>query len=236
MRTRAKGSANSAVFAYKPGSLFEEHFPLWDMYSKEEEVVAQWKWITTVRYKTGDYVPAFGAYPVSITEHANTGKPVTLTRIYVPSRYRPMLRLLNFKQAWHSFCLTMPAPKKLKKSNQGEVLHQERQHRYEVWIDGNKRNIIYCDSIRNEFFRWIEGRYYGGSDAKGIKPRVNTMDDNQSCHLIENWLVHEILIQSHVPSRINLWMPLRSNAKRLKRLRSVFELGVADFVTLMSLT
>jgi hypothetical protein len=111
--------ATRSDMVYEPLALYEAHFPRWDIYSKEEEVRAEWEWITTVRYKTGDFASKLGAFPIYMTERANTNKSLTVTRIYIPARYRPILRLLNFKQVWDMFCLSMPGPKKAKSVSQG---------------------------------------------------------------------------------------------------------------------
>jgi hypothetical protein len=219
---------------YQPLALYHGHYPLWDIYSKEEEVRDHWEWITTVRYKTGDYATKLGAFPIYMTERANTNKSLTVTRIYIPSRYRPMLRLLNFKQAWHMFCLTMAEPRKPKPSVKEVIPYQELARRYEVWIDGARRNIIYCDSIRNSFFEWVEKTYYGGSSAVDIEPRVKPMNDNQSCNLLENWFVHEIVINAHIPAGVNQWLTDKQNKKYLVRLKNVFNLGMTDFATNIS--
>jgi hypothetical protein len=132
------------------------------------------------------------------------------------------------------YCLSMPEPRKPGKSVES-IHYQELASRYEVWADGMRRNIIYCDSIRNSFFAWIEDTYYDGSSAVDIEPRVKSMDNNESCKLLENWFVHEIVIQSHIPSGINLWLSEKENRKFLSRIKNVFNLGMAGFATIMSL-
>jgi hypothetical protein len=105
-----------------------------------------------------------------------------------------------------------------------------------VWIDGARRNIIYCDSIRNTFFGWIEETYYGGTSAIDVEPCVKNMGDDQHCNILENWFVHEIVIRSHIPPGINGWLSEKPNKKLLRRLRNVFDLGTTYFATNMSLT
>jgi hypothetical protein len=202
---------------------------------KDEAIVDNWEWITTVRYKTGEYTSRLGAFPIYMTEHVNTNKSLTVTRIYIPSCYQPMLQLLNFKQAWHMYCLSMPEPRKPGKLVEALIHYQELASCYEVWVDGMRRNIIYCDSIRNSFFAWIEDTYYDGLSAVDIELRVKSMDNNESCKLLENWFVHEIVIQSHIPSGINLWLGNKENRKFLSRIKNVFNLGMAGFATIMSL-
>jgi hypothetical protein len=41
---------------YKLGALYKVHYPVWDIYLKEEVIVDQWECITTVHYKTSEYV------------------------------------------------------------------------------------------------------------------------------------------------------------------------------------
>jgi hypothetical protein len=228
--------ATRSDMVYKPLALYEAHFPRWDLYSKEEEVRAQWEWITTVRYKTGDFASKLGAFPIYMTERANTNKSLPVTRIYIPARFRPMLRLLNFKQAWHMYCLSMPEPTKPKASVKEHIPYLELARRFEVWIDGARRNIIYCDSIRNAFFEWIEDTYYGGTSAIDVEPRVKNMGDDQQCNILENWFVHEIVIQSHIPPGVNAWLSEKSNRKFIRRLKNVIDLGMTGFATNMSLT
>jgi hypothetical protein len=227
-----KGTRSDMV--YQPSALYKDHYPLWDIYSKEEAIRTQWDWITTVRYKTGDYASKLGAFPIYMTERANTKKSLTVARIYIPSRYRPMLRLLNFKQAWHMFCLSMREPRKPKPSVKEVIPYVELARRFEVWIDGARRNIIYCDSIRNAFFGWIEDTYYGRSSAIDVEPRVKTMADDQHCNILENWFVHEIVIKSHIPAGINLWLCDKKNKRLIKGLQNVFDLGMMGFATNMS--
>lgn len=233
---KKKAKSRATRKQYQLGGLYEAHFPRWNIYSNDEAIVDQWEWITNVRYKTGEYVPRLGAYPIYMTEHANTNKSLTVTRIYIPARYRPLLRLLNFKQAWLIYSLSMPEPRKPKKPIDGVTPHGEVKRRYEVWFDGLRRNIIYCDSIRNSFFEWIEETYYKGSNATDIEPRVKSMEDNKSCNLLENWFLHEVVIQSHIPSAIHYWNSDKKNKKFIRDLRDVLNIGMAGFTTIMSLT
>jgi len=81
-----KGSKSDKM-VYQPGALYKQHYPLWNVYSRDEAVVDNWEWITTVRYKTGEYTSRLGAFPIYMTEHANTNKSLTVTHIYIPSHY-----------------------------------------------------------------------------------------------------------------------------------------------------
>jgi hypothetical protein len=211
---------------YTAGGLFSTHWPLWDIYNKEAAIISEWEWILSVRFRVGDYDEKFDAYPVKITEHANSSSATTITRIYIPAKYRPILRLLQSKLCWHQIALTMPEPLLKAKANINEqtaYAHQKR--RYEVFIDGARRNIIYCNSIRQSFFYWIEDNYYGGSDATGKLPKVKPMSREHRCLMFENWMMHELLIKGHIQTQIQFHMADRKQRKEWKSVLDVFNLG-----------
>jgi hypothetical protein len=79
-------------------------------------------------------------------------------------------------------------------------------------------------------------RHYGGTSAIDVELRVKNMGNDQQCNVLENWFVHEIVIQSHIPPGVNGWLSDKPNEKFLKRLKNVFNLSTTDFATNMSLT
>jgi hypothetical protein len=211
---------------YVPGGLVEDHWPLWDIHAKLTEVVNSWEWIQNVRYKVGDYDTKLDAYPVSFTEYANTTTATTTTRIYIPARYRPIFRLLQSKLCWHQLAYSMPAPVLKRNASYNECMEFAlRKARYEVWYDGAMRNIIYCNSIRESFFHWIEGKYYQGRSAIGKHPDGTKMSRQHKCILIENWMMHELLIMEHTDIGVKIWMSDESNVDLWNRTRDVFRLS-----------
>ena len=211
---------------YKAGGLFATHWPRWDIHSKAPEVVDQWEWIQSVHFKTGDYNDMLDAFPVMVTEHSNTSMATTTTRIYIPTQYRPILRLLNCKMAWHQVALTMPQP--MLKHNADEeqrLTHKIHLTHYEVWTDGAMRNIIYLNSIRESFFAWVEKQFYRNKNATGKLPNVKKMSRDKRCVMLENWMMHELVIQAHVPNQINPFMADKSNRRKWRAMTDVFELG-----------
>jgi hypothetical protein len=212
---------------YKPQALYLAHWPQWDIHSKVSEVVENWEWIISVRYKVGDYDDARDAYPVYITANANTTNALTTTRILVPAKYRPILRLLNAKMAFQLVCLGFrPNSKRLPAEGEDmEIWRRQCDFRHEVWDDGVKRNIVYLNSIRESFFNWVEDNYYGGLDATGRQPTTKKMDRKPRCILLETWLMHELLAKSHVPSDIYSWLHQEKNRKAWMRVKDVFKLG-----------
>ena len=62
------------------------------------------------------------------------------------------------------------------------------------------------------------------------------MGDDQQCNILENWFVHEIIIESHIPPGINLWMSDKSNQNFIEHLKNMFDLGMTGFATNMCLT
>jgi hypothetical protein len=211
---------------YNPFALFESHWPKWDIYAKEPGVVTQWEWIQSVRLKTGDYNKKLDAFPIMITEHANSNMATTTTRIYVPAHYRPILRLLNSKMAWHQVALTMPMPMLKRRATSTELLvHKMKMTRYEVWIDGAMRNIIYCNSIRESFFDWIEQKYYMNRNATGKLPTAKRMSRVHRCNLLETWLMLELIVQGHVLSEINHYFAEDECKAAWNEVTDVFELG-----------
>ena len=205
---------------YQLGGLYNTHWPTWDVNSKRADIVSRLKSITEVRYRTGDYAKAHHAFPLYISEPAGASTTTT-TRIYIPTHYKPILRLLNAKMAWHILCLTFGTPRKAK--NTTRLAHKVAMRRYEVWIDGARRNLLYCDSIRESFFRWIEKVYYGRQDARGIIPKPSKMDNSKRCVEIENWMMHELLVKAHVKHEIRLWR--HNNKKTWANVHDVFDLS-----------
>ena len=218
-------SQSGPVTPYWLGGLYAAHWPTWDVNSKRANIVSKLKYITEVRYRTGDFATAHQAFPLYITEPAG-GSTSTTTRIYIPKRYKPILRLLNAKMAWHILCLTFGAPRKSK--NTLPLDYRVSMRRYQVWIDGARRNIIYCDSIRESFFRWIEEVHYGKQDARGIIPKPPKMDSSKRCNMIENWMMHELFVKAHVRHEIRLWV--KENRRRWDKIQDVFDLGWYSFL------
>jgi len=230
MPPKANSKAQKVKAAPKPkyvaGGLVKDHWPVWDIHANLTEVVENWNWIQTVRYKVGDYDTKLDAFPVSFTEYANTTMATTTTRIYIPAKYRPIFRLLQSKLSWHQIAHSMPAP-----IPKGKASYEEstdillRRARYEVWHDGAMRNIIYCNSIRESFFHWIEDTYYRGQSAIGKRPGVAKMSRDHDCMLIENWMMHELLILGHTDMQIKFWMSDKHNVALWNRTGDVFRLG-----------
>lgn len=215
---------------YKLSGLYEKHFPEWNIDSKQAEVVDRLQWAINVRYKVGEYSKTHKGFPIYIKGDGRaSASALSTTRIYIPARYRPILRLLNSKMAWHKVCLTIPAPQKPKDPNMDYNIietHALQTRRHSVWRDGARRNIIYCSSVRESFFEWVEQEYYGGKDATGLVPRQSPMDGSKRCIEIENWMMHELVAKTHILSEIRLWSSLRSsNQDRWRKIRDVFDLG-----------
>lgn len=208
---------------YQLGGLYKTHWPEWDVNSKAEHVTASFDWTMSVRYRTGEYSPSHKGYPIYITEHANSSSATTTTRIYVPARYRPILRLLNAKMAWHMISFTVGSPKVNKDHTEKDAVAKRR---YEVWMDGVRRNIIYCGSIREAFFEWIEIEYYGGKEATGLVPKPLPMDGTKRCIDIESWMMHELVVGHHVRPEILLWGSTPENVQRWQAIGNVFDLGL----------
>jgi hypothetical protein len=216
-----------ASTAYVPGGLVANHWPKWDVHAKTIEVVNNWAWIQGVRYKVGEYDTKMDAFPVSITEYANSTVATTSTRIYIPARYRPIFRLLQAKISWHQIAYSMPAPLVKNGKKTGDALREEirRKYRYEVWIDGTMRNIIYCNSIRDSFFHWIEDTYYRGANATGIRPSVQKMSREPRCWILENWLMHEFIILGHTDLDVTIWKSDPTRVERWDNIKNVFNLS-----------
>jgi hypothetical protein len=62
------------------------------------------------------------------------------------------------------------------------------------------------------------------------------MDDYQPWKVLESWFFHEIIIQSHILSGINLRMGNKKNQVFFSKLKNVLDLSMAGFTTIMSLT
>ncbi|KIM74589.1 hypothetical protein PILCRDRAFT_92537 [Piloderma croceum F 1598] len=215
---------------YVPGGLVETHWPIWDIHSRETRVVDTLDWIQNVRYKVGDYDTKLDAFPVSFTKYANTTTATTTTRIYIPAIYRPIFRLLQSKLCWHQIAYSMPAPiLKRKASNNEYTDFLVRKARYEVWHDGAMHNIIYCNSIRESFFHWIEDTYYRGNSAIGKRPGGTKMSRGRRCILIENWMMHELLIMAHTNMGVKIWMCDKDNVRLWDGTRDVFSLNWDKF-------
>jgi len=223
-----KNSKKPAPTGYVPGGLIATHWPKWDVHAKATEVVNNWKWIQTVRYKVGPYDTKMDAFPVRITEYSNSKVATTTTRIYIPAIYRPIFRLLQAKIGWHQIAYSMPAPSVKRGENATDADRAEemiRKSRYEVWNDGTMRNIIYCNSIRESFFEWIEKTYYRGANATGKSPSTQKMSREPRCWMLENWLMHEFIIKGHTDLAVNSWKSDSSEVKKWAKIENVFELG-----------
>src|SRR5882762_8113110 len=210
---------------YKAGGLFATHWPTWDIHSKAAEVVDQWDWIQSVHFKTGDYNDKLDAFPVMVTKHANSNMATMTTHIY-SYKILSILHHLNCKMVWHQVALTMPQP--MLKHNADEeqrLTHKMHLTHYEVWTDGAMRNIIYLNSIHESFFEWIEKQFYRNKNATGKLLNMKKMGRDKHCVMLKNWMMHELVIQVHVPNQLDPFMADKLNRKKWRAMTDIFKLG-----------
>ena len=227
--SKVQTKQKTKALQYVAGDLVRKHWPTWDIHAKVTEVVENWHWIQNVRYKVDDYDTKLDAFRVDFTEYSNTTTATTTTRIYIPAIYRPIFRLLQSKLCWHQIACSIPEPTLKRNASENEYTDfLVRKGRYEVWRDGAMRNIIYCNSIREGFFHWIEDTYYSGNSATGILPSETKMSRDERCLLIENWMMHELLIRGHTDTEVNVWMSDKRNVKLWEKTGDVF--GLSEYV------
>ncbi len=67
-----------------------------------------------------------------------------------------------------------------------------------------------------------------GNSATGILPSETKMSRDERCLLIENWMMHELLIRGHTDTEVNVWMSDKRNVKLWEKTGDVF--GLSEYV------
>jgi hypothetical protein len=171
------------------GDLLKEHWPDWDINSRDGAVEGRLKEVLGTRYTSGEQVNAYKAYKLKLDAHPTLSPG---NKLFFPARYRPIVRFLNHKIAYLMVIASMPC------------LLQENdiQDCWKIFVDGVKRNIIYHASIRNAFYNWVRDTYYTGLDDRRQIPSKMPMKF-QRCPVLDSWLVHEYVLEGdHSPQRV----------------------------------
>lgn len=112
-----------------------------------------------------------------------TTKGAKKLRIFVPSRYANVLRMLNAKIRFYQDVYT-------EEQQNYSGFNEKEQKNLDSLIDGTARNLIFHCKVRQEFFSDIEAEFYGGRSALARSPSKRINFDWRSA-IMDSWLIVE---------------------------------------------
>jgi len=169
-------------------------------------------WIQSVHFKAGitmtSWTPFLCGHWACKQQHATM-----TTHIYIPVQYRPILCLLNSKMAWHqshSLCL---ADAQHNADEEQCLTHKCTLHTTHLdWWRDVKHHL---PELNPWVIFWMDWEaVLSHTNATGKLLNVKKMSRDKHCVMLKNWMMHELVIQVHVPNQLDPFMADKLNRKK----------------------